>query len=87
VDCLEPQPRRRLALGTQRRGARIFLALKKFPFFLQHGVSKARRGGAAGALLAARALPLRCAAGAVLGPVLAMPNCGAQSAHTDWITA
>jgi hypothetical protein len=32
-------------------------------------------GSAVGPLLAARALPLRCAAGAVLSSALAMPNC------------
>ena len=37
-------------------------------------------GSAAGPLRAARALPLRCAAGAMLRSALAVPNCGAQGA-------
>jgi hypothetical protein len=37
-------------------------------------------GSVAGPLLAARALPLRCAGSAVLSSTLAMLNCGAQGA-------
>jgi hypothetical protein len=38
------------------------------------------RGQCGGPLLAARALPLRCAASAMLSSALAVPNCGAQGA-------
>jgi hypothetical protein len=41
-------------------------------------------GSVVGPLLAARALPLRCAASTVLSSALAMPNCGAQGAPAVW---
>jgi hypothetical protein len=40
----------------------------------------ARTDSVVGPLLAARALPLRCAASAVLSSTLAMPNCGGRKA-------
>jgi hypothetical protein len=54
----------------EKGGNQFFFSPKNYP-------PAVRRGQCGGPLLAARALPLRGAAGTVLSSALAAPNCGA----------